>query len=102
MCNPPFYTDANELYKSAREKQLEPFSVPNSSDMNLTILVMYRISRGNVYTGGRSRVYNSNDRGKYDIKRSNPMVFLDVGQIIQCVDPSPGSTRKEGALSYEI
>src|SRR5438270_6317363 len=27
MCNPPFYTDTNELYQHAREKSLEPFSV---------------------------------------------------------------------------
>ena len=37
MCNPPFYADADELYKSAREKQLEPFSVEILSKMNLMI-----------------------------------------------------------------
>ena len=29
MSNPPFYIDADELYKHAREKELEPFSVPH-------------------------------------------------------------------------
>jgi tRNA1(Val) A37 N6-methylase TrmN6 len=27
MCNPPFYLDATELYRSARSKAVEPFSV---------------------------------------------------------------------------
>jgi 23S rRNA A1618 N6-methylase RlmF len=27
MCNPPFYEDADELYRHAKMKALEPFSV---------------------------------------------------------------------------
>jgi len=27
MCNPPFYADADELYRHAREKSIEAFSV---------------------------------------------------------------------------
>ena len=92
MCNPPFYADADELYKSAREKQLEPFSVPNPSDMNLTILVMYRNGRGDVYPRRRSWIHNSYDRGKHGIEGTNTMVFLHVGEIIQCVNSGPDPT----------
>ena len=27
MCNPPFYHDAGEMYRHAKEKAVEPFSV---------------------------------------------------------------------------
>lgn len=102
MCNPPFYTSANELKQSAEQKEREPFSVcitrclfPCQSTTHHPSHPTYVLYPTNLHEDlhrrrsrngdprRRSRFREANDRRESPAARPRPMVHIHARQIEQ-------------------